>query len=88
MTTEPATFEEKIAALKAMLAEGRFHHATHRDHGKLWAGLFIYEKEPGNTFNGFKLAFSFPDSRGRAEQDAAYALVRHTGVSVGAYGKG
>ena len=30
--------------LQSVLNEGKFHHATYRDHGTIWEGLWIYEK--------------------------------------------
>lgn len=85
------THPQKIAALKALLAEGRFHHATHRRGSGLWNGLWIYEKTNttgGRFFEQYSPAFCFFDSDGREQQDEAHTLVRHTGVSVGAYGRG
>ena len=71
-----------IDELKSLIAEGKFHHATYRDHGTLWEGLWIYEKSDDRI--GFKPAGSFP----KGTEDEAYQLVRHTGVSNGAYGRG
>lgn len=89
------THAEKIAALSAMVADGRFHHATHRIGNGLFDGLWIYKKN-AKGFRGYSPAFAFFDSdpdatsrdMSRARQDEAYAIVRHTGVSVGAYGQG
>ena len=67
-----------------MLAKGEFNHATYREIGKLHEGLYIYKNED-NGFNGFDLAFMFPKG---AEEEDAYALVRHTGVSFGSRGNG
>lgn len=85
------TFQEKIEALKTLMNEGRFHHATHRTGSGLWNGLWIYEKtgvDGGRFFEQYTPAFCFFDSDGRERQDTAYAIVRTTGVSVGAYGQG
>ena len=73
----------KLDVLRAMLADGEFHHATYRNIGTLWEGLFIYRKQD-NGFNGFTLAMHFP----KESHDEAYDLVRHTGVSVGSRGNG
>lgn len=91
------THPEKIEALKAMLAVGRFHHSTHRHNGPaLGHGLYIYEKDD-NGFNGFRLAMSFWDGNsyvnGRNAEAAsleeeAYQLVRTTGICSGSYANG
>lgn len=76
----------KLTQLRVLLDSGRFHHATYRDHGKLWEGLHIYERDD-NGFNGYKMAgFSF--LKNDPELDLAYEMLRHTGVSVGSYGRG
>ena len=79
----------KIDALKEMLAEGRFHHATHRHSGPtLWHGLYVYEKDDPNGerfFQRYKLAITFYDG---PEEQEAYALVRHTGVCAVSYTAG
>jgi len=75
-----------IEALKALLASGGFHHATYRDHGTVWEGLWIY----GNADDGFR-GYKPVGSFGKNDPlllDAAYALVRGTGVSFGSYGNG
>ena len=89
--------QAKIEALKAMMAEGRFHHATHRHGGPSFNhGLYIYEKED-NGFNGYRYAFSFYDGTryahnadpvAKAEEQEAYEIVRHTGVCSNSYAHG
>lgn len=79
---------EKLDQLKTMIADGRFHHATYRDHGTLWEGWKIYEKasDENGGFRGFKLALSF--GKNDSEINEAYELIRNTGYSVGSYGNG
>lgn len=72
-----------IDQLNTMLADETFHHATYRDHGTIWEGLWIYAKADG--WPGFKPIGSFPKG---AAADEAYEVVRQTGVSVGAFGRG
>ncbi len=74
-----------LPELQQMLAAGEFHHATYRDHDRLFAGLHIYRRQE-NGFNGFEHAGAFYKDNSELEQ--AYAAVRHTGVSVGARGQG
>lgn len=83
-----------IELLKTMLAEGTFHHATYRDHGKVWEGLYIYVKD-ADGFRGFKPAGAFNNYRPNGGADSpemleAEELLRQArrGVSVGSYGKG
>ena len=70
--------------LKSLISDGKFHHATYRDHGTIWEGLWIYGKSDDRV--GYKPVGSF--SKVDPDLDKAYDLVRHTGVSVGAYGHG
>lgn len=74
-----------IAELKQLQVSGNFHHATYRDIGKIWEGLYIYRKdESANGYRGFSLAGSF--NVRDAELEEAMSLC--SGVSVGAYGEG
>lgn len=76
-----------LEALKALLASGEFHHATYRNFGTLWEGLYFYRRDV-NAARGFELAGAV---NARMDADAmveAESLVRATGVSVGAYGQG
>jgi len=74
-----------IQELKTMLDSGEFHHATFRNRGTLWEGLWIYRKStPG--FLGYDVAGAF--LKDSPELNAAFDLCRGTGISVGAYGRG
>ena len=72
--------------LKALMESGEFHHATYRQLGTIWEGLYIYVNDPDPKWVGYRLVGSFNKSDGFA--DAAYDLVRHTGVSLGSRGNG
>lgn len=77
---------DKLTALRGMLADGSFHHATHRlDSPSLWNGLWIYKRDSAG-FAAYSPAFCFYE--GDPQQSEAHELVRHTGVSVGARGEG
>src|SRR5574343_302629 len=41
--------------LRILLANGLFHHATYRNKGTLWEGLWIYAKDP-TGFRGYRPA--------------------------------
>ena len=84
-----------LEALKEMLANGSFHHATVKmGRGRCWDGLYIYEKatEAEGGFRGFKLTGSFSAGWDNYPNDpifvAAQDLVHGTGVSFGSYGQG
>ena len=77
--------QKPIDLLRETLADGTFHHATYRNIGTLWEGLWFYVKDP-TGFRGFSVAGCV--YKNDPEIDAAYALVRGTGVSVGSYGRG
>ena len=74
-----------LPELQTMLADGSFDHATYRNHGTLWEGLWIYAKQ-ADGFRGYAPAGAF--FKDSPELDAAFALVKGTGISVGAYGCG
>ena len=74
-----------LTELNRLRASGEFDHATYRDHGTLWEGLWIYVKAP-TGFRGYAPAGMFP--KGSPELAAAFELLRGTGISVGAYGQG
>jgi hypothetical protein len=76
-----------LERLKALLESGQFHHATYRQLGTIWEGFYIYEKAPDPKWVGYCLVGSFNKSEGDLML-AAEDMVRHTGVSLGAYGRG
>jgi hypothetical protein len=71
--------------LRELFESGQFHHATYRDIGKVWEGLYFYKKDP-EGMRGFSLVGCI----GKNDPDLPLAedLVRGTGVSVGSYGAG
>ena len=75
----------KIAELQALLDSGTFHHATYREQGSIWEGLWIYAKD-ANGFRGYRVVGCF--GKDSPELQAASALVRGSGISIGAYGRG
>ena len=80
-----ASYAMTLAVLQELQANGQFHHATYRNRGTLWEGLWIYVCEPGG-FRGYGPAGFFP--KDDPELDAAFEAVHGTGISVGAYGRG
>jgi hypothetical protein len=74
-----------LAALKALRESGQFHHATYRDIGTLWEGLWIYANAK-DGFLGYEPIGIFP--KGDCELNAAFAYLQGTGISLGSYGRG
>ncbi len=72
-----------LETLKQIQESGEFHHATYRNFGTLWEGLWIYVKDPAG-FRGFSVFGSFPKSH----PDLETAISQCKGSSVGAYGQG
>jgi hypothetical protein len=75
----------ELQELKSILDSDEFHHATYRNVGTLWEGLWIYRKNE-NGFQGFEPAGNF--SKSSADLDAAHDLCGMTGISFGARGEG
>lgn len=73
-----------LEQLRQMRESGSFHHATYRNEGTLWEGLWIYAIDSG--LRGFRDVGCF--AKDSPDLDAAYELVRNTGVSVGSFGAG
>ena len=69
--------------LKNMMDSGEFHHASYRNFGTLWEGLWIYRRDK-TGFRGFRLAGSF--LRDNPDLPVAETMTSHTGISVGSYG--
>ena len=82
---EKARYAMTLDALQTLLNSGQFHHATYRNVGTLWEGLWIYEKN-ANGFRGYSVVGSFP--KGDRELEQAHKLVRGSGISVGSFGRG
>jgi len=77
----------KLGKLEGMLRDGTFHHATYRGEGSCWEGLFVYPRQEQGGFRGYGgPVFAF--YRDDPDLAKAHEMVRHTGVSVGAYGRG
>lgn len=75
---------KKLQDLRTMLSDGTFHHATYRNEGTLWEGLWIYKHY--NGLRGFEPAVAF--FKADPELPIAEELVKGTGISVGSYGNG
>jgi len=74
-----------LQKLQSLLDSQTFHHATYRNIGNLWEGLWIYRKALYG-FRGFEVAGCFP--KNHPDLEKAFSLVGHTGISIGAYGNG
>jgi hypothetical protein len=74
-----------IELLRESLASGTFHHATYRNIGTVWEGLWFYVKDP-NGFRGYVVGGCI--NKTDPDINAAHDLVRGTGMSIGSYGRG
>ena len=72
-----------INELKQLQESGEFHHATYRDFGTLWEGLWIYRKS-STGFRGYAPAGRFAPNTPELEEAEKLCL----GTHVGAFGKG
>jgi len=73
-----------LTELRQLMESGQFHHATFRNRGTIWEGLWIYRKYDG--LRGFEPAGAF--LKDNPDSESAYEMTRSTGISVGAYGQG
>jgi hypothetical protein len=83
-----------LEELRQHLKDGTFHHATYRNVGKVWEGLYVYVRD-AQALRGFTLAGSFNNyyrayPNGNPECFEAEQLLRemNRGVSVGSFGNG
>ena len=74
-----------LETLKELQTSGKFHHATYRNEGTVWEGLYVYQYDATQP-RGFSLAFAFNKQSNPEEMEEAMKLVK--GVSVGSYGNG
>lgn len=72
-----------INDLKQLQQSGQYHHATYRNQGTVWEGLYIYERDT-TGFQGYRLWGAF--HKDNPDLGAAMEMLR--GISVGAYGNG
>jgi hypothetical protein len=73
-----------IEELRALIKSGKFHHATYRNQGTLWEGLWIYQFS--TMGRGFEPVACF--AKNDPNLAAAEELVRKFGTSLGSYGNG
>lgn len=74
-----------LKLLQELKDSGEFHHATYRNFGTLWEGLWVYKNDP-QGFRGYSPALSF--MKDDPSLKAAENMVLGTGVSLGSYGNG
>lgn len=79
-----------VEELKAMQAAGTFHHATYRNTGTVWEGLYVYARatDEDGGHRGFKLAGVFNNYYRARNQECETAMELIRGIHVGAYGQG
>lgn len=77
----------ELERLKAMIADDTLHHATYRNRGTLWEGIWFYRKSNGHlSFQGYEVAGCV--NKCDPDYEAAYEVLAGKGIHVGAYGGG
>jgi hypothetical protein len=74
-----------LARLKALIASGGFHHATYRNRGTVWEGIWFYRVAP-DGFHGFEVDGCI--NKDDPDLEAAYVVLSGKGLHVGAFGDG
>ena len=79
-----------VEELRGLQASGKFHHATYRNQGKVWDGLYVYvhATEAEGGFRGFKLYGCFNNYYRDRNPECARAMDLVRGVHVGSFGGG
>lgn len=77
--------EKPIDALKALVDSGEFHHATYRNQGTLWEGLWFYKRSEAG-FRGYEIVGCI--LKDDPDLEDGWRLVKGTGVSLGCFGEG
>lgn len=74
-----------IDELRALIASGELHHATYRNKGTVWEGIWFYPRDP----KGFR-GYGIPGCVSVNDQDIeeAFRLLAGKGMHVGCYGGG
>ena len=79
-----------VEELKQLQESGEFHHATYRNVGKCWEGLYVYVRatEEQGGFRGFKLYGSFNNYYPQRNPECEKAMELVKGLHVGSFGNG
>ena len=81
---------QEISAFKQLqnlLSSDQFHHATYRNQGTVWEGIWFYKKDSSEkSFQGYILEGCVNKSDPDLEE--AYKLLAGKGMSVGSFGEG
>ena len=78
---------KNLELLKELLESGDFHHATIRNIGTPWEGVWFYRKS-NTVHRGFEVAGYINAELDKEVIDEAIELVKGTGINMGCYGKG
>jgi hypothetical protein len=73
------------ADVQELISRGDFHHATHRP--QQFDSLFIYQRDD-DGFRGYTLFGGVSNRTDPTTFAQVSEIVRHTGISVGAFGNG
>jgi hypothetical protein len=81
----PHAGSQNMQVLRKLFESGEFHHATYRNEGTLWEGLWFYRRKP-DGFRGYEVAGCI--LKDDQSLDDAYRLIGGTGISRGSFGNG
>jgi hypothetical protein len=74
-----------LGKLQALIASGQLHHATYRNRGTVWEGIWVYRKA-ADGFRGYEVETGILKSD--PDYERAYEVLQGKGLHVGAYGGG
>ena len=78
----------KLDELQSLIESNRFHHATYRNLGTLWEGLYIYARDDSQDWIGYRLVDCFNAREQPSELRSAEDMIRQQttgGIAVGSF---
>ena len=75
----------ELDKLKALIAKGELHHATYRNRGTVWEGVWFYRHDT-DGFRGFSIAGCV--NKVDPDFEESFRVLAGHGMSIGAFGEG
>lgn len=73
--------------LKTLLASGDLHHATYRNKGTVWEGIWFYKRSTGlMAYRGYEVAGCV--NKDDPDFEEAFRVLAGKGMHVGCFGGG
>ncbi len=85
MMTTSETKPRALDELKALIASDELHHATYRNKGTVWEGIWFY-KRSADGFRGFDVAGCV--SKNDPDFEGAFRVLAGKGLHIGCFGGG